>query len=338
MSGARSSTGTATTGTAEARRGARDTEGSARPRGRFAPSPTGDLHLGSLVAAVGSYLSARCRGGNWLVRIEDIDRTREVPGAADRILRTLEAFGFEWDGPVTYQSRRSGLYESALSTLADAGLTYPCACTRRQLAELARGSDGEPVHPGTCPPSAAQAGLPPALRFRTEPGESVCFVDEFQGPFEQVPAAAVGDFVVRRRDGFHAYQLAVVVDDADQGVTEVVRGTDLLDNTPRQILLQRSLGLGTPAYGHLPLLTEAGGAKLSKSRRTVPLDAARAPPLLVGALRALCQAPPAALERSSVAEIWAWAMEHWSPARLVGVRAMDASQVGVGSHDHLAVR
>ncbi len=336
MNAARSSTAIATTGTADRVGGALDAP--RRPCGRFAPSPTGDLHLGSLLAALGSYLSARSTGSDWRIRIEDVDRAREVPGATDRILATLEAFGFEWDGPVVYQSRRTEAYAAALERLTTAGLIYPCSCTRRQLSALPRGSDGEAVYPGTCSRGAARSRLPPSLRFRVPAGARVAFEDGLQGKYEQEPAAVTGDFIVRRRDGFFAYQLAVVVDDAAQGVTHVVRGSDLLDNTPRQILLQRALGLATPHYAHLPVLLEPNGEKLAKSRRAVPLDTDQAPRLLVLALRLLRQDPPAGLEQAALDTIWAWARGNWDAGRLSGVRALRLPATGLGSAEHLAVR
>ena len=293
------------------------------PCGRFAPSPTGDLHLGSLVAAVGSYLVARSQHGRWLVRVEDIDRSREVPGAADRILGTLELFGFEWDGPVAYQSRRTERYEDAIRRLQDGSLVYPCSCSRSQLARCAVASDGEPIYPGTCRAGLRDRGGPTALRFHTgEPGHPTGFMDRLQGWFEQDVATQAGDFIVRRRDGFHAYQLAVVVDDSEQGVTEVVRGCDLLDNTPRQILLQQALGLPTPAYCHLPLVTEPDGSKLAKRRRSLPLDPGRAPQLLGTAFQVLGMRPMPALLQADVRALWAWAHEHWTLAPLRGVKSV----------------
>ena len=252
--------------------------------------------------------------------MEDLDRTREVPGAADRILRTLEQFGFEWDGPVVYQSRRTGLYETAIERLRAAGRVFPCTCSRAQLRRLPRSGDGEPVYRGTCRLGAATSPLPPALRFRLDDAHSTVIVeDRLQGRYAQDVARAVGDFVIRRRDGFHAYQLAVVVDDDAQGVTEVVRGCDLLDNTPRQVLLQQSLGLARPEYAHLPLVTEPDGAKLAKRRRSVPLDPARAPALLHTALELLRQSPPPALRSASLATLCDWALHHWNPLRLHGL-------------------
>ena len=313
MNDAKSSTATATTGTAEAPL--------QRPCGRFAPTPSGPLHLGSLLAAAGSYLSARSRGGRWLLRIEDLDRGRCVPGLADEFLRTLEWFGFEWDGIVSFQSDRIDFYEDSLRALDGAGRGYPCRCSRSMLAALALEPGAEPVYPGTCRNDPAAGSSPHALRFRIEPDQSeVEFVDELQGPIRQDCLREAGDFVIRRRDGYFAYHLATVVDDERQGVTEVVRGCDLLSSTPRQILLQRALGFRTPRYAHLPLLTEPDGRKLAKSRRTVPLAPHDAAGQLWQVLSWLEQAPAAALARAPVAEVWAWALPNWRPERLAGCR------------------
>lgn len=310
MSGARSSTATATTGTADA-----------RPCGRFAPTPSGPLHLGSLLAAAGSYLNVRSQGGRWLLRIEDLDRERCIPGMADEFQRTLAAFGFEWDGNIETQSGRAHRYSAALARLQEAGECYPCRCSRSTLAALALEPGSEPVYPGTCRSDPAAGHGPHALRFRIDRSEPpVEFADMWQGHVRQDCAREAGDFVVRRRDGIVAYHLAVVVDDAAQGVTEVVRGSDLLSSTPRQILLQRALGLPTPRYGHLPLLTEPGGRKLAKSRRAVPLAADAAPRQLWEVLDWLEQEPPAALMGAPVGDIWRWALANWRPARLAGLR------------------
>jgi glutamyl-Q tRNA(Asp) synthetase len=320
VSGASGSTAIATTGIADPAEAEPTSTTGESYCGRFAPSPTGDLHLGSLLTATGSYLAARSSHGRWLVRLEDIDRAREIQGAADRILRTLELFGFEWDGEIARQSNRTCLYDAALERLQHQDLVFPCSCTRRTLGHLPRGSDGEAIYPGTCRHGASPAPLPPAWRFLTgEPGVTIGFDDLLQGWFEQDVAATVGDFVVRRRDGFCAYQLAVVVDDAEQGVTDVVRGCDLLDNTPRQILLQRALNVPTPRYCHLPLVTEPDGSKLSKRLRSVPIDPSRAPEMLHGTLVMLGQNPPAGLVAADLRTLWAWALENWTLAPMRGV-------------------
>jgi len=239
--------------------------------GRFAPSPTGPLHLGSLVAAVGSWLFARRDGGRWLVRMEDLDTPRVVAGSADEILRALERYGLTWDGEVAYQSQRIALYDDALNRLRAKNLVYDCGCSRAELSRAASAPLGrEPIYPGTC-----RDGLPPgrvarAVRFRTS-HEVIRFDDALRGPMEEDVAAETGDFVVRRADGVYAYELAVVIDDAAQGVTQVVRGADLLPSTARQIALQRALGLPTPSYAHLPLVVNADGSKLGKRDGALPL-------------------------------------------------------------------
>ena len=251
-----------------------------RYRGRFAPSPTGDLHFGSLVAALGSWLRARARGGVWLVRVEDLDPPRVVAGAAERILATLAAFGLVSDEPVLRQSERHALYEAALRQLIARGLAFPCACSRKQL-ETSGG-----LHLAPCPVPAA--GIAHAWRARV-PDLDLGFDDAVVGHYAQSLRREVGDFVLKRNDGLYAYQLAVVVDDAAQGITEVVRGADLLDSTPRQIWLQRALGLPTPDYLHLPLVLDEQGRKLGKSVASLPVDDRDPLPALRAALRFLGQ-------------------------------------------------
>lgn len=283
-------------------------------RGRFAPTPSGPLHFGSLVAALGSYLEARSRQGEWLLRIEDVDPPRVVAGAADAILRTLEAFGFEWDGPVIYQGRRTEAYAAALAELARLGLVYACACSRRQLAETARrGVDG-PVYPGTCRARHHGTG---AWRFRV-PEARVAFQDGLLGRVACDLAAECGDFVLRRADGVYTYQLAVVVDDAEQGITHVVRGADLLTSTPRQIALQRALGLPTPAYLHLPVALDEQGDKLSKQTLASPVEAADPLPALLAAAAFLGLALPADI--AAVAEFWPAAQAAWPARRQAPIR------------------
>ena len=244
--------------------------------GRFAPSPTGPLHLGSLVAAVGSWLFARRDGGRWLVRLEDLDAPRVVPGAAEEILAALDRYGLRPDGEAVRQSERTALYEEAVARLRATGLVYDCGCSRAELRRLASAptpEEGtEPVYPGTCRDGIAPSRTPRSLRFRV-PAGVVRFADAVHGEQAQDVAREVGDFVVRRADGPFAYQLAVVVDDAAQGVTQVVRGADLLDSTARQIVLQRALGLPTPEHAHLPLLLGPDGAKLGKRDGALPLPA-----------------------------------------------------------------
>ena len=292
-------------------------------RGRFAPSPTGPLHFGSLVAAVGSYLHARRHGAQWLVRIEDLDPPREVPGVADLILRALEAHRLEWDGSVMRQSTRRDRYEAVLQALIERGIAYPCGCTRREIADSAlHGIDG-PVYPGTC-----RNGLPEgrglrAWRIRTL-DETITFVDVHFGPIIQRVAREVGDFVLRRADGLYAYQLAVVVDDADQGITEVVRGADLIDSTARQIMLQRVLDFPTPAYMHLPIATDAAGEKLSKQTRAAPVDCSRPSRNLCDVLHFLGQLLPAGLIDEPPATVLTWAAAHWDATAIPHSRSAPA--------------
>lgn len=273
-------------------------------RGRFAPSPTGPLHFGSLVAAVGSYLSAKAAGGQWFVRIEDIDPPREVPGAADDILRTLEAYGFEWDGEVMYQSRRIEAYEAALDQLRQAGSIYPCGCTRKEIADSSvRGVDGL-VYPGTCRAGQIAGRSQYALRVRTDGAGMIEFDDKRLGVQHTDLEKEFGDFVVRRADGLFAYQLACVVDDAEQRITEVVRGADLLTSTPRQIHLQRLLGLATPSYLHLPIVLNEKGEKLSKQTFAASIPTDNPVPVLLRALEFLGQPAPSDVNDASMQDFW----------------------------------
>ncbi len=296
-------------------------------RGRFAPSPTGPLHFGSLVAAVGSYLEARVHGGRWLVRMEDPDPPRVVPGAADEILRMLEACHMAWDGWVVYQSRRPEAYHSALHKLRARGVVYPCACSRREIADSALvGIEGY-VYQGTC-----RSGLPPDKRARAQRvdtrGARIAFDDAVQGPIEHDLEKEVGDFVLYRADQVYAYQLAVVIDDAEQNITDVVRGADLLASTPRQIHLQRLLGLATPRYIHLPVAINEAGEKLSKQTLAAPVDPARPAPALTAALAFLGQRPPAELRRASLPTFWDWALENWNLDRVPRVRTAPVPAIG----------
>ena len=291
-----------------------------RPRGRFAPSPTGDLHFGSLVAALGSWLMARHAGGDWLVRMEDLDPPREVPGAAARQLHALASFGLLPDETVAWQSQREHAYAPALARLLDAGLAFECRCSRSDLAA----TDG--IHRACV---AGRSGGPAAVRLRV-PDETITFDDRVQGPQAQALAAAVGDFVLRRADGPWAYQLAVVVDDAAQGITEVVRGADLLDSTPRQIFLQRLLGLPTPAYAHLPLAVDAQGRKLGKSVDALPVDPGAPLPALSAAWRFLGQAGQPFAGTGRVAAALDRALTQFDPGRIprvlhAGVEASGSS-------------
>lgn len=284
-------------------------------RGRFAPSPTGPLHFGSLIAAVGSFLEARAQGGEWHLRMEDVDAPRCSQAAADAILRALEAFGFAWDGEVVWQSRRTEAYRAAFDQLQAAGRIFPCACTRKELADSMVTHDGATLYPGTC-----RAGLPPgktarSWRVRVD-AASVAFDDAIQGHITSGLAQEAGDFIVLRADGLFAYQLAVVVDDATTGMTHVVRGADLLASTPRQIFLQQCLGLPMPAYAHLPVAVNAAGEKLSKQTLAAPLDITRPVPALFAALKFLGQEPPAELAQADCETVWYWAKTHWQLQRV----------------------
>ena len=290
--------------------------------GRFAPSPTGPLHFGSLVAAVASYCDARANGGQSLLRMEDLDKPREAKGAADDILRTLEAFGFAWDGEVWYQSQRAEFYESALQTLKDKGLVYPCTCSRKEIADsaIASGIEGA-IYPKTCLKHALKANIHAAYRVLTL-DQNIAFLDEIQGEIIQNLARDVGDFILKRADGLFAYQLAVVVDDAAQGVTHIVRGGDLLDSTPRQIYLQRLLGYATPHYAHVPVASNAAGEKLSKQTLAKPIGMRAPGHALFDALIFLGQQPPAEIKNATLDEIWQWAITNWRISSIPKQRAI----------------
>ena len=278
--------------------------------GRFAPSPTGPLHFGSLVAAVASFVDARAAGGRWLVRMEDLDRPRCDPAAADTILRQLEAYGLTWDGAVLAQSTRDDAYAAALEQLRGQGAAFRCGCTRSALAHARRNAQGEVVYPGTCRLHSPPAGTPHAWRVRAVEA-SVGWRDRVHGDLAQNLAQEVGDFVVKRADGLFAYQLAVVVDDAFQGVTHVVRGADLLWNTPRQIYLQDLLGVPTPAYAHVPLVTNAMGQKLSKQTLAPALPERERGTVLARALGVLGASPPAELVAGNPLDLLEWASASW---------------------------
>mgnify|MGYP004701078967 CR=1 FL=1 len=285
------------------------------PVGRFAPSPTGPLHFGSLLAALGSYLSIRRQGGLWRLRIEDLDPLRTIPGSEDELLRTLEGLGLEWDGPLLRQSERSALYEAALDQLVGQGVLFPCSCSRKEiLASAPHAGEEGPIYPGTCRHGLRAGQKARALRLRVD-DRVIVFVDKLYGPYQQNLAQDVGDFVLKRADGLFGYQLAVVVDDGDSGVTEVVRGADLLASTPRQIYLQRFLGLPTPMYLHLPLALDDDGEKLSKrhGRYALPADPGSA---LCNALIFLGQRPPLELRGTPPAELLAWAVANFTVAAI----------------------
>ncbi len=292
--------------------------------GRFAPSPTGPLHFGSLVAAVASYLDAKKNKGKWLVRMEDLDKPREVKGMADDILRTLEAFSFEWNDAIIYQSQRTDLYQEAFNQLNNQHLIYPCTCTRKEIADSSTllGIDGV-IYPRTCLTQPLKHNTAVAWRIKTD-GKKVSFMDAIQGLNQQNINQDVGDFILKRVDGLFAYQLAVVVDDAAQNITHIVRGADLLDSTPRQIYLQQQLGLSTPHYAHVPIATNNHGEKLSKQTLAPALDKNTANLRLWQALYFLRQNPPVELQKSDLNLLWDWAQLHWSNDHVPHQYAMTA--------------
>jgi glutamyl-Q tRNA(Asp) synthetase len=281
--------------------------------GRFAPTPSGPLHFGSLIAALASWLDARAQGGRWLVRIEDLDPPRCMPGAASTILRQLEAHGLTWDGKVVYQSTRTEAYREALEALRRLGLAYPCSCSRTDIrAQATRMGCEGPIYPGTCRMHPPLASRPHAVRLDTR-GAVIDFSDRLFGTIQQDIGNALGDFVIWRVEDIASYHLAVVVDDAWQGVTDVVRGADLLESTPRQIWLQRLLGLPTPRYLHLPLALAPNGQKLSKQNLAPALALETAAAQLTRALAFLGQAPEPGLAEARPEEIVAWAIPRWRP-------------------------
>lgn len=283
-------------------------------RGRFAPSPTGPLHFGSLVAAVGSFADARHHRGEWLVRIEDVDRDRAVPGADSAILSALESFGMRWDGPVIYQSQRGADYEATLVRLRAAGKSYPCACTRREIiAEGTAGAEGT-VYAGTCRDGLRAGRSARSERVRIDDIQ-ITVNDRVQGLLKQRLADEVGDFLLRRADGFYAYQLAVVIDDAAQQINRVVRGADLFGSTPRQVYLQQLLGFPTPDYAHLPVALDDAGKKLSKTMAAMPVDATEPLPALHQAWHFLGQQPLAEPCRD-VEHFWQQAIPRWDIVRV----------------------
>jgi glutamyl-Q tRNA(Asp) synthetase len=287
--------------------------------GRFAPTPSGYLHFGSLVAALASYLDARAVGGRWLLRMEDLDPPREVLGAKAAILHSLENYGLHWDGELVYQSQRHDAYAALVDELMQRGLAYACTCSRKQL----EGYQG--IYPGFCR-AAGHSQDNAAIRLRV-PDKRYSFLDRVQGQYSQHLGREVGDFVIRRRDGLYAYQLAVVLDDGWQGVTDVVRGADLLDSTPRQLFLQELLGLPQPRYLHVPLIIQPDGHKLGKSYRSPPLPADQATPLLIRALRALGQELPEGGEQASAEELLRWASLHWDASRIPRTRTLAEVQL-----------
>lgn len=290
--------------------------------GRFAPSPTGPLHFGSLIAAVASYCEAKIQAGKWLLRMENLDRPREMAGAADIILQQLEDFGFEWDGEVVYQSERSELYADALDSLKQQNLVYPCTCTRKEIADSSTqlGIEGV-IYPGTCLHHPLKANAPCAWRIKV-PNRDIGFEDAIQGFIKQNLSTDIGDFILKRADGLFAYQLAVVVDDAEQGITHIVRGADLLDSTPRQIYLQQKLGISTPLYAHVPVACNSSGEKLSKQTLAPSLDIKYRSISLHEALTFLGQQPPAQLKHENIQTLWQWTFSHWQTALIPKTRSI----------------
>jgi glutamyl-Q tRNA(Asp) synthetase len=288
--------------------------------GRFAPSPTGPMHFGSLVAATASYCDAKANTGKWLIRMEDLDKPRELKGAADNILHMLEAFGFVWNDEVVYQSQRAKLYAEALNILQSKQLIYPCICTRKEIADSgnALGIDGV-IYPKTCLKHAPGTNTHAAFRIMTL-DKSITFLDKIQGEITQNLACDVGDFILKRTDGLFAYQLAVVVDDAAQGITHIVRGADLLDSTPRQIYLQQVLGFAIPSYAHIPIAANIAGEKLSKQTLAKPIDINLPEHQVFNALSFLGQQPPAELKNTNLNEIWRWATSNWKLSQVPKVR------------------
>lgn len=281
-------------------------------RGRFAPSPTGPLHFGSLLAALASYLEAKTRGGKWLLRIEDLDPPREDPTATQHILSTLESYGLEWDESEWFQSQRSAAYQEALEQLIEADLAFPCQCSRKQL-------QGK-LHNGVCEVDLTQDS---AWRLLS-PDHSVHFEDALQGPQQTQASEQIGDFVIRRRDQLWSYQLAVVVDDHEQRISHVVRGIDLIDSTPKQLLLQQAFQMPHPGYAHLPVATESNGQKLSKQNLALPIQADKSGNTLIEALNWLKLTPPDELRGTGNQSVISWAIQNWSIQKLQGMTAMPA--------------
>lgn len=285
-------------------------------RGRFAPSPTGPLHFGSLIAATGSYLQAKHQNGTWLVRIDDIDPPREIKGAADNILKTLEGFGFEWDESVLYQSSRQQRYQDAVDSILASRLAYPCSCSRTYIQNNTPDNDGRLVYPGFCRngPVLKHEDDKETVEYSTRllcDNEPVQFTDAIQGKQIFDLKKLSGDFIIKRRDHYFSYQLASGIDDAEQGITEVVRGSDLLDCTAQQISIQKALNLSTPQYCHLPIAVNSDGQKLSKQNHATPIKTENAAVLLYKTLKFLGQLPPTNLQEGNLQDIWKWSKTHW---------------------------
>ena len=295
-------------------------------RGRFAPSPTGPLHFGSLLAAVASYLQAVVAGGEWLVRIEDIDPPREASGAAEQIITALRVHGFHWSGDILFQRHNLQRFEAVVESLIERRLAFACTCSRETVRETARPGPVGPIYPGTCRNKKFDDQNDHAIRMRAA-SQHVSFEDQLQGPVDCSLDRDIGDFVIRRKGGLIAYSLAVALDDHDQGITEIVRGIDLLHFTPAQIHLQRVLGLKTPAYMHVPIAVTTGGDKLSKQTGAPALDVQKPVENLFRCLKVLRQQPPSELLSSSIGAIWDWASENWRPDKLANCRNVLATNI-----------
>jgi glutamyl-Q tRNA(Asp) synthetase len=280
--------------------------------GRFAPSPTGPLHLGSIYTALASFLQARSQQGLWLLRIDDLDTPRNIKGSADSILKTLDAFGLHWDNSVVYQSQTLDVYHEILDQLVKHKLIYPCTCSRRTLTA---------IYSGVCRDKQTLPNSPYSLRIKTD-NRIISFKDELQGFISHNLAEQHGDFILKRKDQVIAYQFAVVIDDDKQGINHVVRGVDLLDSTPRQIYLQQILGLVTPDYMHIPVIIDEQGYKLSKQTRATAVDLKKPHAVIFELLALLKQNPPSELQHAPSTELLNWAVEHWNPAMLINLRAI----------------
>jgi glutamyl-Q tRNA(Asp) synthetase len=289
--------------------------------GRFAPSPTGPLHLGSIYTALAGFLQARSQQGLWLLRIDDLDSPRNVKGSADSILKTLEAFGLYWDGDVYYQSRHIDIYNDVISDLQTNKLIYPCTCSRKTLTAGDRGQSQSDVYPGICRERQTLPDVPYALRIKTDK-RIITFQDKLQGPVSHNLAEQDGDFIVKRKDRIIAYQFAVVIDDDLQHVNQIVRGFDLLDETPKQIYLQQLLGFHTPGYMHVPVIVDEQGYKLSKQTQAMAVGLTSPHRVIFELLVLLKQNPPIELQQAPVSELLSWAVEHWNPDVLKNAHAV----------------
>lgn len=294
-------------------------------RGRFAPSPTGPLHFGSLIAAVASFLQARNQSGEWLVRMEDLDLPRCIKGADKTILDTLEHYGLTWDGDVIYQSQRNAVYLEAMEQLESVNACYPCACSRKDIEQLTAEETNSDIYPGTCRNGLPTGKIARSIRARIE-SETIGFIDTLQGDVRQYLQTDVGDFVIKRGDGLFAYQLAVVVDDALQGITEIIRGSDLLESTPRQIWLQQKLGYSTPDYLHLPIAVDRADKKLSKQTYAPAISNDDPRPALLATLDFLGQQPAHDLADSRLDSLWQWAIQNWKPENIPAQRTLPSGQ------------